>query len=355
MKIFIEGTLIRDISLSFIILFIGFTLQFVIIFIYKWWKQPIRKLTDFNILWAILMMLICLQQTFFTIADFYASYPESFFWIHMGYIAISLGLIIFTLLQERTLSHKTRYKFTFVILLLFTVLMLVPRQMQVFLAIPIVIVFTFVFLLFSRHIVKVSSIRERIYYEIFASGVIFFAIGEVLKSSAIMAIRIMFYPFGASLLLVGIIIGNFALLKVPGFTEIGWSKAIREIFVIHKSGLPLLHAVFENGKLKKRGIDSKIFLTSGIITALQSAISEILQSRRSYMTINREDYKILIQYKNEVLVVIFADEVYVTIHNKMKQFLNRFCTLFKNDISNKTREVSKFQVGYALMEEIFSE
>ena len=112
MTIFIEGTLVRDITLAIVVLFLGFSFQFAAIFFYKWCKQPIRRLTDSNFLWALLLILINFQQLFFVISDFYACDSSGLVWIYLGYISIGAGIIIFILLQESSLPFNSHYVFT---------------------------------------------------------------------------------------------------------------------------------------------------------------------------------------------------------------------------------------------------
>jgi len=355
MIIFTGDTLVRDVALAIVVLFFGFSFQFATIFFYKWCKQPVRRLVDSNFLWALLLIFLNFQQLFFVINDFYVYDSLSLVWIYLGYISIGAGIIIFILLQESSLPFNSHYVFTITSVLLFTLLLVAPRDVQIFMVVPEGAILVIEFLIFIQYVIKVSSTQEKKQFVLFVVGVVFLAIGEGLKSEFITNIHIVFYIMGAGFMLIGIVVSNYALLKLPGFTEIGWSKVIREIFVIHRSGTPILHAKFENGRIKRDPMDSKTLLTSGIITAMQTAISEVLESKSKTMSFDKGDYKILLRKNKNALVVVFSEKNYATIHNKMQQFIKDFCKLFKNELENKPKDVSIFNIGYSLIEEIFKE
>ncbi|MCD6485615.1 MAG: hypothetical protein J7L47_10950 [Candidatus Odinarchaeota archaeon] len=357
MSLFPAMSLLQGFSFAVLVLFIGSSFFFVYLFIRKWLQEPVKKIKDTRILWVLLIISFALQQLFFLIEDFFAPSYEYMFWCNLAYISVGIGLVIFVAIQEEALPFNTHGLITVASAVLFAILLLVPRNYQTIFAVILVIFYAVLFATFARFIIKVSTSKDKLNFCIFIVGFFVFTMGELFKASLFFRYSFLFYPIGAFFILIGSLIANSALYNLSSFTDIGWNRKIREIYIVHESGLPILHVTFENGKpkVKHKPVESKILFASGVLTGIKSALKEITQTKRDFLFVDQGDIKLIFGGKEQVLVTVVTEKNINIIYRKIKEFLNEFYPLFSSYLKTPPSDISVFEPGYYLIQKYFSE
>ena len=345
---------IAGLSIAFLSIFISFSIMFAAMFIYKWLKAPVRNVRDTRLFWAFLMIAFAFQQLFFMINDFFIATLERSIWIYLGYGAAAIGLTLFVMIQETTLPFKTHGALTLINFILFAILFTAPLEFQVIFALILTVFYASILVVFARYITKIVSGRDKLYFVIFLAGVFFFVTGEFFTSYIMTKQSLLLYPLGAFFLIIGAIFGNYSLYKLPSFTDIGWTRQIKEIYIIHESGVPILYAALENGKIKETArVGDKIILTSGLLSGLKQALKAITQSKQNFLLVDQGDMKFIFSAYKNILAVIVAKRNLQTLYIKANEFLNEFYLLF-GDHLKRAIATQVFTPAYRLIEKYFT-
>ncbi len=343
-------------SLSFLVLFVAFNLQFAILFLRKWLKSPFRSISDSRFLWAILLIAFAAQEFFFLISDFIIATTNAFsIFIIAGYISVAIGIIIFIYIQENVLPMNTHRILTVISAVSLAVLMVLPRDLQMYLAVALVIFFGGVFALFSRYILRVTTGRDKKLFFTFILGIVFIALGELLTAQLAYQINVITYPIGAFFLFLGSLAANYSLFELPSFLELDWLRQIQAIYVSFISGIPIIHAKVENGKIKRLEETDETMITTGILSALKSALKRVTESKQITSFVDQGDVKIIFGTNEQLLVAVVTTRNTPIIHEKIVAFLNQVNLLFGKRLEKWGGDPTQLEPIYDLLVGVFTE
>lgn len=355
MVVFNELSIVRDISLSFLVLFIGFNIEFIVLFLYKWFRSPYKNFSDSRFLWTLLLTAFSLQQLFFLISDFMVSGNEAMLFTNLGYLSVAVGIVTFIYIQENVLPFNTHKALTILSAVTLAVLMVLPRDLQMFLAVTLVALFGGIFILFSRYLLKVSTGRDKQLFLMFITGIVLIALGELLTAQLVYQVSILFYPAGALLLLLGGIITNYSLYALPSFLELDWLRQIKEIYVSFLSGIPVFYAKVKDGKIQKQKESDETMITTGILSALKSALKRVTESKQVTSYVDQGDVKIIFGTSEQLLVAVVTTRNIPIIHEKIVTFLNQANKLFRKQLENWSGDPSTLEPIHELLLRVFLE
>ncbi|MCD6514344.1 MAG: hypothetical protein J7L07_05415 [Candidatus Odinarchaeota archaeon] len=355
MVVFEEVSILRDLAFAFLTALITINLIFIVIFLYKWYIEPKKRFNDSRFLWSFLLIAICLQQFFFIIADFYATKENRLIWIHSGYVAVIVGLLLFIYVQEKALPFKTYNIFTIIGILSSIILFLSPREIQIFLSAAVLLPLSMaIFIMFSVYVFKVSAERDKIFLRMFINGIILFGIGEFLTSDMMTQYDSVFYVIGALSMVIGSVIVNFSILNIPSFSEIGWERKLREIYFIYGSGIPIFHIRFKEDGIEFDEKSDEILLAAGVLTALKSALKIITKSMRETAVVDQGDVKLIFGHTEDFTLIVVATEDLVIYHRKIREFIEQFTTIFGKQARKWTGDTTIFEPAKELAIKIFT-
>lgn len=345
---------IRDFSLSIMVVIIFVALQFVITYIYQWTKSPYRKISDLRFSWSIFLLSIMANIFFYIISDFYTIGEERMLFLRLGSSALLIGLAIFANIQERALPYRTRNIFGFLGIVMAILIFFIPPTLFSILQYLIIgVPYSLLFILFIGYIWKqtIGPFRKKVYSFVF--GFIVGLIGYVFLTDYLVNVLGHFvYTFGTIFVLSSVFIMSVSIMGMPSFAELNWSQKINDIYLIHKSGMPLFHI---NMKRKEEtDVKDKEVLTGGALTVINMVLQSIVKSGKEIKSIDQENVKLLFGHSSSIILVILAEEDLEILHYKIKQFFKDFFELYgtvPEDIYNR----STFLPARALAMKIFSE
>ena len=324
-------TVVRDVTLSLLGVIIFISIQFALFYIYKWIKSPYKRLSDLKFSWSLFLLSIASNIYIFIIADFYTYGDTRDFFLRLGEVVLLLGLSIFANVQERAIPYKTKNFFTIIgVIVAVLILLDLGSWVTILRDYLIPVLYTTLFVLFSINIIKESVEPFKIMGELFLFGFVVGIMGYILVSDYILELwGLWVYPFGAGLVLLGITITSLSISKLPSFKELNWASKVKEVYLIHESGVPLFHIDFSKTE-ENSEVDSDEVLKSGAITSIDMVTQTITKSKRKIQVIDQKDIKILFGHRESLILAVMVEEDLDIIHYKINQFFKEFFTIYKN-------------------------
>ncbi len=138
-------------------------------------------------------------------------------------------------------------------------------------------------------------------------------------------------------------------VAVIKFAELEWPKKIRQLYVIHaESGL----CIYEHG-FREDVLEESNLITSSI-SGISKIIPEITKSKNALNYLDQGDVKILLEHGPHVIISLITEANFGILRNKLKEFLLKFETHFKEKLPNFSGELNQFTETEKLIEEVFS-
>ena len=125
-----------------------------------------------------------------------------------------------------------------------------------------------------------------------------------------------------------------------------WEKSLHHLLVISKNGTPMYSYSF--GLTLK---DSA--LISGMLSALTSFIRETTGSKKELRRIDQEDKKIILSHGDFTTTAILASKDLPIIHDRARQFLERFEAVYSDKIQKWVGNTEIFKGANKIVEEFF--
>ena len=132
--------------------------------------------------------------------------------------------------------------------------------------------------------------------------------------------------------------------------ELKWPEKIRHLYISHATkGLCL----YEHSFVGKKRMESNI--VTGFITGLTMLVQEITQSNKKLKVVDVEDVKILLEHgKKNIIGILMTEENLKTLHNKLREIVDRFESEFDAELTDFTGSVNEFEKTKELVEQIFA-
>jgi len=298
-------------------------------------------------------MSVIVNIFFHSLGDFYSFGQARSNLISIGTALLLVGLAIFTLAQEFAISPLYRYAFFGVGIVSAVFIALRPFPEIAYLDYVIIaFLYSSVFVLFSAYVWKRSIGPFRIHSISFILGLVSGLIGySFIQDIMVGILGYAIYPVGALLILIGIVVASLSIGAIPPIEELGWDKKIKEIYLIHESGMPLFHIDFT--KKEDISLESSEVLKSGAITSINMILKAITRSKKKIQTIDQGDLKLLFGHKGSLILVVVAEEDLRILHYKIKQFFKDFLTIY-GTIPTKVYNRKIFLPARALALRIFT-
>lgn len=133
-------------------------------------------------------------------------------------------------------------------------------------------------------------------------------------------------------------------LKIDGLSLI---KYFHVIYIFYTNGT----TIFEYRFKKDKYIDSDL-LTS-ILTAIGEILKEATGNLNSIQEINQGNLFIIFEHDKLFSTILVSEKNIPAIRDRLKRFNKRFLEVFKDNLTNWTGEISKFNKTNKILEEIY--
>lgn len=370
---------LREILLGFESTIVFFSFQFVILFILKFnrhkanslelqdyfrlqnksFGQQLNQYFSFlrirEIAWGALFFLIGLTYMMFILSDFYAGDENTrLAFLYSGYLFFIIGIILLAYSFEKKELKNTRYFFTktfTIILFLEMISMLVIPWLVLPLGIilwPIIIGMLIKLTVLNYR--RSKGLRSLAFptYSLFI-GLMILIFGFLFTTDPIiirggLELRLV----GDLIEIVGIILCGLSFYFLPTFEEYDWIEKIRQLYIIHSSGISLYS---HNFRPKEKQIESD--LTTGAIIAIKSMIEEMNLKGKKLESIRKGQFTVLLGYGKYVTIAIFADTDSLSLREKAQYFINAFETKYEKRLVKWFGNTDIFDDADELVRKIF--
>ncbi|MHA1925225.1 MAG: hypothetical protein ACXABV_12715 [Candidatus Thorarchaeota archaeon] len=349
LPLFAPGDIIRDIILLMdgAIVFYSFLLGIVLLG--QWFRSPFRTLVDVKLAWGLFFIGMVGNTSAFMLADFlYTTEPMNTLWVKIGYMCLILALVAFFSTIERMLPYRLYHGFSLTGLAGAVLTLISPRQyieaVALFISI-VTLVGVMLFLTFS--IRNTSGAVRRSIGQIVAGFLIGF-VGFLGRSDiSYYALGELIYTFGASLMVVGLIIFGYALIMSPALDELDWRHQLVELYIIQDGGLLVFHHHFEED------LDIDQVLTAAGISGVQSLFQEITRSEQGLNVVSIGDYEILFAHGGCFSAVLISRKAYHILLSKVQEFTDKFDIIFGPIIERFEGSLREFSSVHELVSSVF--
>lgn len=154
---------------------------------------------------------------------------------------------------------------------------------------------------------------------------------------------------GALIQILSLIGLNLFFRKLPPFSEFTWQEKIEELYLIHQSGVCIIHKKFkeENSKDKEQ-------LVSSALSSINMILNDLIKEKgNGFSVINKENHILTIYTSQFLSAVVFSTEDLDFIKNHLEKFVNRVEVIYRNILVNWEGDISIFQPIESLVKNIF--
>lgn len=153
---------------------------------------------------------------------------------------------------------------------------------------------------------------------------------------------------GNLLQVIGVILCGFSFYLIPHFDDMDWIDKIRNIYIVHPSGIALFQHEFRKSSI------SETDLTTSALIAIKSLIQELGgKKKESLSSIQRGYTSISIESGKNIFSVIMADADSLSVRAKNRSFCQKFEEKYGKHVQNWNGDISIFSGAKELIGEIF--
>ncbi|MHA1311057.1 MAG: MFS transporter [Candidatus Helarchaeota archaeon] len=178
------------------------------------------------------------------------------------------------------------------------------------------------------------------------SAIIF---SQIIYINFISTISIISYIPQISLIVIfGVLLSIAPLIIAAESIDVSLSRNVKimGIFLTSPDGRVLVESHFSPLK-----IDSTLAMSA--LAGVSGLISETFETKKHLKTIDYEEGKIMIEYGKYSNAILIANKETFDIRYKLKKFLSIFEKRYGKELENWTGELTKFQVAYSVIAEVF--
>lgn len=185
-------------------------------------------------------------------------------------------------------------------------------------------------------------------------GMLAIGLASVLRSDSLGSIfnfqtYLIIYTIGTILGTIGICLIGFGFSRLSTFSDLNWKTKLRELYIIHDSGLCMFAYSF-NRDQKKEDSD----LIAGGFSTIKMFLGEITKSKDSLQQIDYHDFKILLnEGKGSIMTVLIIKGSSTYIPYKLNLFVEEFQNHFGEVLANWKGDSAIFTPTPKIIEEVF--
>jgi hypothetical protein len=351
-------------------IFIVFSFDIAIIFLFKYYKQPKQLKDKQDLGFSILFFGFSFMRFFFMISSFYFSDVNTTpfliwsignyrkFFLNLGFLSITLGILFCTFFIETNKKFiVSKYFFTIyysLIFLFITFLFLINLDFLNLISIFIWPFFVPSFLFYIRDfgiITKKQGILKNGFLKITIILTQIF-IGYILSLDFVVEV------FGFLSRIIGIVLQLIAIgfiffffRNIPPFFEFDWQDKIENIFLINNDGICLHNYSYDN-KNEQTELDNQ-FIT-GTLTSMNILLEELFSRQSNEISIVEKKGKVLTIFSGKYItgIIISKEELKFFRHN-IKKLVLKVEEIYKNVLIQWDGDLSSFLPVKNIINEIF--
>ncbi|MFX1258364.1 MAG: hypothetical protein ACFFAN_10925 [Promethearchaeota archaeon] len=184
------------------------------------------------------------------------------------------------------------------------------------------------------------------------AGLLFMFIGFLLTTDALInALGLEVRLIGAISQLISVVILSYFFLILPPFNEFDWQEKIEAVFLINKGGACLYYKYF---KERKGLMDENII--SAAIASINVMLGQLIERGKSGISILEKKGQTVVIYPSKyVNGVLYLSENLNYPKIVLKDFVERFETLYRNILINWNGDTNIFSPTEIIANEFFSQ
>ncbi len=333
-------------------------IEISIIFLIRYRKEEkelrnLQELGYFSIFLGFSLMLF-----FYIIGDYYATNDtERYLFLNFGYFTIMIGAFFFLLCVERYRAFLfKRYLFTILFLICsigFVIVFFVNMRATQTITYIFWPLFLFFLVIYLIDFVKKVQNREKLLIGIlkYLSGIGLLIIGFFFTTDIMLELLgLEFRLVGAIFQLIGLVLLSLFFITLPPFSEFDWQDKIEVVFVINKGGLCLFHKAFIE---KYETMDEH--LISAAITSVNVLLEELTGSKGKggISVLKKKGQTVVIWAGKLIWGVLYTTEDLNFTKVVLKNFVEKFETLYRNILLNWDGDLNIFQSAEIIANDIF--
>ncbi len=343
--------IIRDAILVMDSSVVIYTSLFGLVLLAKWFHSPVKRWTDATFSWALFMFGMALNSFFFILSDFvFTTEPLLSITTRLGYLFIMIALLALFLAMERIVPYLPRNRVSAFGLIITIVTIFIPYEMLTVMALLSSLTTLLVLCVFLIYAIRNTTGGVRHSMElIFISFFIGF-LGFVGRSDfAYYNLGQGVYTFAALLLVIGLVIMGVTVIYAPSLDELDWYNQMVELYVIHYSGLLLVHHSFKKSAMANED------LTAAGVTGIQAMFKEILNSPAGFSSISIGSLHILFDHGKGFTTVLIVQQPYRILFDKIREFTQQFEIMYSDALERNFVNAVDIDRATRAVEEAFRE
>ncbi|MFX1450026.1 MAG: hypothetical protein ACFFCM_04225 [Promethearchaeota archaeon] len=346
----------HEISTGFKLIEIAFILLFAIFFFMKIReKEETRNQKEIYLGTAIFLICYVFSDIFFLFAYYGKIYYVTSFFYQSWKIAIIFGIsgtifFIFTIEKNIGIIKRlnTKFAFTFISLSILITTMIInveSSRILAYLSLPfvflLVLLFHFYIYLKAPHEYKRDLFLSFLGFFIFLAS---YTLPTEISQSILPLPMATLIVISSTCVIFGI---GIYTLKIPPNAELEWHQKIIALFIIHaQKGINLYDYSFGPA------IEESELIAGGLI-GISSIIQEMTKSNTKLRVIKQEQANIILEHGESIVIALISKEDLQILRKKLNSLINKFESLFREQIQDWTGDVSIFRPTKALIEETF--
>lgn len=266
-------------------------------------------------------------------------------------IILTLGSLAMVNFICEYILKKTRYLITIYIIVCSVILALIRDfgLLNFWLGIFTVPIFFLCPFIFHQTFIKETSGYLRRRMNLALIGFVTVGIGVFGRSSFLSDMfGLSIFSIGTIIAIAGATLLAYGFDALSSFTDINWKLKMRELLVIHRTGVCLHAYSFDQEQLIE---DSD--LIAGGFSGIQAILSEMVQTSESMQLIDYEDIKILLEQRADLTFVLIIKEESSFLRYKLKLFSEEFHQFFREALEGWSGRVDVFVPARTLTQRIF--
>lgn len=341
-------------GLEFVIVFACF--QSFTLLLYKFIRAKDKIRESRNLAWGILILAMGIVFVLFIIGDYFVETTLERDRANLyGYFILSVGAVMILIISEWVEKQRNRTLPLIGIGIMIVMLIAIlfdNRTMALIISFVVALPLALFYIIYyTRNLLKLANYSREVITQImrFLLSLAMVIFGYVGLSDFVFSIfgfigRIIF----DGVILLGLNLFNYSLVRVPIITEFDWVKKVRALIVLHEDGIPIFSRFYRTESVDA----SNETLVSGALSSLQSIIQAMMTKER-LSSVRLMDKTLIFEYRANFICVMIADEYLQSIQSRLKDFADEFKSLYGKKLDKWDGNVDVFSTADWIADKYF--
>ena len=322
---------------------------------YRYLNKGKFKRSIYELVFSFVFLSIAFNLIFTIIADFHLSLSDQkrtiFFVSGIVNLSSSILIIILSIKQGNMLFQHVSIGLLAVLILIFGLSTYVHTDIIYSQSILFIAGYMGFFLIFFNYLIKRYGLKslERFFRVGISIGFLFLIVGHLLTNPLFfgnndLEIRLL----GDMILLAGVILTSYPVLKIPPLVELLWKDKLDSLFIMDSSGVCLYYYYFNKPKTEIHES-----LITGAIMTIRIILDEITEEK-GVSTIKKEEGTTIIYPGKKLFGVIICQEDLSAPKVLIKDLIDKVELIYEPILENWDGELDVFNPIELIVQDIFT-